>query len=41
MVVFFPFVISFLLLQFTFPFGQEEKEDYFIQSLKKKAPGDG
>lgn len=30
------FVISFLLLQNPFSYGQEEKEDYFIQSLKKK-----
>lgn len=31
----FPFAISLLLLQFNFSYGQKEKEDYFIQLLKK------
>lgn len=33
----FPFIISLLLLQFNFSYGQEEKEDYFIQLLKKRS----
>lgn len=33
----FPFVISLLLLQFNFSYGQKEKEDYFIQLLKKSS----